>query len=143
MKVKLGFLKYKDLFLQLTLREIKGKYKQSILGYAWVILVPLLNLLVMSIVFSYFFRVPTKPIPYAIFLFVALVPWTFTSNAIASATSSIVGNGSLITKINFPREIILFSSVASKMVDLLLLSITLILFLFIYHITPRITLIFV
>jgi len=143
MKDKFGFLKYKDLFLQLTLREIKGKYKQSILGYAWVILVPLLNLLVMSIVFSYFFRVPTKPIPFVIYLFVGLVPWTFTANAIASGTSSIIANGSLITKVNFPREIILLSTIASRIIDLILLSLTLIVFLFIYHVEPKASFLFI
>lgn len=143
MKDLLALLKYKDLFIQLTLREIKGKYKQSMLGYAWVILVPLLNLFVMSIVFSYFFRVPTGEFPYAIYLFVALVPWTFTTNAISASTGSIVANNSLITKVNFPRQIILFSSIAAKIVDLILLSLVLILFLIIYKIPFQITIFYV
>lgn len=129
----------KDLFLQLTLREIKGKYKQSILGYAWVLLVPLLNLLVLNIVFQYFFRVPTGEIPYVIYLFIALVPWTFTASAISTATSSIVANDSLITKVYFPREIIPLTTIASKMVDLFLMSIILIIFLALYKIPFHLT----
>ena len=107
------------------------------------IIVPLLNLLVLSIVFSYFFRVPTGKYPYAIFLFVALVPWTFLVNAIVSATSSIVANNSLITKIFFPREIIPLTAIASKLVDLLLVSIILVLFLIGYKIPLHLTLLFV
>lgn len=143
MREILALGQYKDLFKQLTLREIKGKYKQSVLGYAWVLLVPLLNLLVLSIVFSYFFRVPTGKYPYAIFLFVALVPWTFLVNAIISATSSIVANNSLITKVYFPREIIPLSSIASKLVDLFLVCIILVVFLVAYRIPLHLTLLYV
>lgn len=134
---------YKDLFIQLTIREIKAKYKQSILGYAWVLLVPLLNLLVLNIVFSYFFRVPTGKIPYVIFLFVALVPWTFLVNSIISATSSIVANYALITKVYFPREIITLSAIAAKLVDLFLVSLILIIFLIGYKIPFHVTLLFI
>jgi lipopolysaccharide transport system permease protein len=107
-----------ELIQQLTGREIKARYKQSILGYAWVILVPLINLSVLTIVFSFFFRVPTGNIPYSLYLFAALVPWTFTSSAIAGATSSLIANSSLITKIKLPREIFPISSILVKMVDL-------------------------
>ena len=77
-----NILKYKDLLLELIKREIKARYKQSILGYAWVILVPLINLVVLTLVFSFFIRIPTGGIPYPVFLFAGLVPWTFTTNAI-------------------------------------------------------------
>lgn len=143
MKDSLGLQKYKDLFQQLTLREIKAKYKQSILGYAWVLLVPLLNLLVMNIVFQYFFRVPTGEIPYVIYLFIALVPWTFTVGSISSATSSIVANSSLITKVYFPREIIPFSIISSKLVDLFLMSIIVIIFLIAYKTPLQLTILYI
>ncbi len=143
MKEIFKYKKYKDLFKQLTLREIKGKYKQSVLGYAWVLLVPLLNLLVLNIVFQYFFRVPTGGIPYSIYLFVALVPWTFTVNAISSSTSSIVANSSLITKVYFPREIIPLTAIASKLVDLFLMCIVLVLFLLFYKIPIQITILYI
>jgi ABC-type polysaccharide/polyol phosphate export permease len=135
--------KYKDLFVQLTLRDVKSKYKQSILGYAWVLLVPLINLLILNIVFQYFFRVPTGDIAYPVYLFVALVPWTFTSNSISAATNSIVTNESLITKVFFPREIIPLSAISSKIVDLILMSLVVVLFLFIYNIHPGITMLYV
>lgn len=111
--------KHRELLLELIKREIKARYKQSILGYAWVILVPLINLVVLSIVFSYLIKVPTGGIPYPIFLFTVLVPWNFTSNAIISATGSLSSNASLITKISLPREIFPMSAVLAKGVDLL------------------------
>lgn len=143
MKYYQNILKYKDLFIQLTLREIKGKYKQSILGYAWVLLVPLLNLLVLNIVFQYFFRVHTGKIPYATYLFVGLVPWTFTANALSAATSSIIANNSLITKVFFPREIVPLSAITSKLVDLLLMCVILLIFLIVYRIPISITYIYI
>ncbi len=114
------FTTWKDLLNQLTAREIKARYKQSILGYAWVILVPLIKLVVMSVVFSVFFRIKTDPIPYPLFLFAALVPWTFTASGITAATGSLVANGSLITKIKLPREIFPTAAVLVKGVDFLL-----------------------
>lgn len=112
------FDQWGELIKELTKREIKARYKQSILGYAWVLLVPLLRLTVMSIVFKFFFRVNTGDVPYSLFLFTALVPWTFTSNSISSATGSLIANSSLITKIKMPRIIFPLSSILVKLVDL-------------------------
>src|SRR5581483_1758754 len=81
--------------------------------------------------------------PYAIYLFVGLVPWTFTANAISAATSSLIANSTLITKVNFLREIIPFSAIAAKLVDFLLISIILVIFLVIYHIPPHLSLLFI
>jgi hypothetical protein len=114
------FTTWRDLLRQLTAREIKARYKQSILGYAWVLIVPLVRLIVMSIVFSMFFRIKTDPIPYPLFLFAALVPWTFVSSGISAATGSLVANGSLITKIKLPREIFPTAAILVKGVDFLL-----------------------
>jgi len=138
---KLKFLQYQDLFWQLTLREIKVKYKQSILGYSWVILAPLINLAVLSVVFSFLLKVPTGNVPYPIFLFVALIPWTFMSNAISGATSSVIANSLLVTKVFLPKEIFPLSVVASKMVDLLLTGLILVIFLIIYKISFYLSLI--
>jgi ABC-type polysaccharide/polyol phosphate export permease len=111
------FTTWRDLLDQLVAREIKARYKQSILGYAWVVLVPLIKLVVMTIVFSAFFRIKTDPIPYPLFLFTALVPWTFTAGAVSVATSSLMANSSLITKIKLPREIFPITSILVKVVD--------------------------
>lgn len=134
---------YSDLFWQLTFREIKARYKQSVLGYAWAIIVPLLNLLVLSIVFSYIFRVPTGNIPYPIFLFVALVPWMFFTSSVTAATGSIMANASLITKVRLPREILPIAAISSKFIDFLLTALVLSIFLIIYQIPPSPSLIFI
>lgn len=125
---------YRDLFWQLTVREMKARYKQSVLGYAWAILVPLVNLVVLSVIFSNLFRVPTGNIPYPIYLFIALVPWTFMTNAITLATSSVLANSALITKVKLPREILPLTAIAARMVDLLLTSLILIIFLIIFQV---------
>jgi ABC-type polysaccharide/polyol phosphate export permease len=142
-KKKANLLSYRDLLSELVKREIKARYKQSILGYAWVILVPLINLVVLSIVFSFLIRLPTGGIPYPIFLFTALVPWTFTANAISSATKSLSANSSLITKVYLPREIFPLSAIISKMVDLLLAVLILVLFLVYYKVSISLMVIFV
>lgn len=135
--------KYRELLLELVKREIKAKYKQSVLGYAWVILVPLIHLIVLTVVFSYLVRIPTGGIPYQVFLFVALVPWMFTANAISAATSSPLINSSLITKIYLPREIFPLSAVFAKTVDLVLSVIILLIILAIFKIPLQSTLIFI
>lgn len=118
-KLLLPFRSYKYLLVQLTQREIKARYKQSIVGYAWVILNPLAQLLVYSFVFSIIFRFPTNNVPYIIFLYAALLPWTFLQSSISSATLSLVDNASLLRKISFPREVIPYASVIAKIVDFL------------------------
>jgi len=135
--------KYRWLLYELVKREIKAKYKQSILGYAWVILVPLIHLIVMTIVFSLFIRLPTGGVPYPVFLFVGLVPWMFTSNAIASATGSLLANSQLITKIYLPREIFPLSAVLSKMVDLVLSTIVLALIMLYFGVAANFTILYV
>jgi len=134
--------KYKDLLVELVKREVKSRYKQSVLGYAWVLLVPLINLVVLSLVFSYFVRIPTGDIPYPIFLFTALIPWMFTSNSIIFATSSLVSNSNLITKIYLPREIFPVASVVSKIIDFLLSILILFIFMFVYKIPLGVSLLY-
>lgn len=127
----------KELLLQMTLREIKSRYKQSIMGYFWVILNPFFQIIIMSLVFSTIMRIPTHAnanIPYIIFLYVGLLPWTLFSNSLSSATSSIVGNAGLITKVYFPRTILPLSTIMAKIVDFIFASVMLIAFLIIYQI---------
>ncbi len=131
----LNVRKYRALIKELVKREIKAKYKQSILGYAWVILVPLINLVVLTVVFSFLVRIQTGNIPYPVFLFVALVPWMFTASSISAATSSLVANQQLITKIYLPREIFPLSSILAKSVDLILSASILAVILIIFKVT--------
>ncbi len=128
-----------ELTIQLVSREIKSRYKQSFLGYAWVILNPFFQMLVMTFVFSLIFRISSLGVPYAIFLYVALLPWNLFSNSLTHATSSLVSNTQLIKKVYFPREIFVLATLIAKTVDFLLASIILIFFMYYYqvHITPN------
>lgn len=117
------------------MREIKQRYKQSVLGYAWVILNPLFQMLVMAFVFSKIMRVPNLGVDYSIFLYAGLLPWTLFANSLTSGVNALVGNAGLITKIYFPREVFVASTVLAKIVDFLLATTVFIAFA-IYFQTP-------
>jgi lipopolysaccharide transport system permease protein len=110
------FTSHKYLLIQLIQREIKARYKQSIIGYFWVILNPLAQMMVYTFVFSIIFRFPTD-IPYPLFLLAALLPWTLLQGTISVATNSLVVNDILLKKVAFPREIIPYSVIFSKLID--------------------------
>lgn len=111
---------HRQLLIELTRREIKQRYKQSVLGYVWVILNPLAQMVVMSFVFSYVFRPGNLGVPYPIFLFVALLPWSLFSQSMQMATNSLVENSGLLSKIYFPREVLILSAITAKIVDFFL-----------------------
>lgn len=138
-----NFWRYRELLYNLTSREIKARYKQSILGYFWVILNPFVQMLVMTFVFSIIARIPSLGVPYAIFLYVALLPWNFFATSLLSSVNSLVGNSSLITKIYFPREILVYATIAAKIVDFLLASTILILFMIYFNIPVKISILWV
>lgn len=127
------YKKYKELLAELTKREIKARYKQSILGYAWVILNPFFQMLVMAFVFSKILRVTNLSVPYALFLYVGLLPWNLFAASIASSMNSLVVNGSLLTKVYFPREVFVISTILAKIVDFLLASIVLVFFFILFQ----------
>ncbi|NMA29890.1 MAG: ABC transporter permease, partial [Candidatus Pacebacteria bacterium] len=116
------FSQYRELLSELTMREIKQRYKQSVLGYAWVILYPFFQMLVMAFVFSIIMRIPNLGVPYPIYLYAGLLPWTLFSQSLISACNSLVSNAGLLSKIYFPREIFVLSTILAKTVDFLLSS---------------------
>ncbi len=141
-----AIIQRRELLWQITSREIKARYKQSILGYFWVILNPMAQMIVMSFAFSVIMRIPTNAagsIPYSIFLFVALLPWNLFSNSLSSASGSLVGSSSLITKIYFPRTILVLSTVIAKIVDFLFANIVLIIYMIVYHMPITINILWV
>ncbi len=114
--------RFREVLWQMVKREIKARYKQSILGYFWVILNPLAQMLVMSFAFSLILRIPTNAsshIPYSVFLYVALLPWNLFANSVSSACNSLVSSSTLITKVYFPRSILVISSIFAKIIDFL------------------------
>jgi lipopolysaccharide transport system permease protein len=108
---------YRELLYFLTWRDIKVRYKQTALGAAWAIIQPLFTMLVFSLFFGRLAKVPSDGIPYPIFAFTALVPWTFFVNGLAQSSNSLVGSSNLITKVYFPRLTIPISAVLSGVVD--------------------------
>ncbi len=137
------FLNYKFLLQQLTVREIKARYKQSIIGYAWIMFNPLIQLLVYSFVFSVIFRFPTNGTPYPIFLFIGLLPWIYLQSALSTSTLILVDSANLLKKVNFPREILPYSVVLSKGIDLLFSLLLLVIFMLFYQVPLSITIFFV
>lgn len=128
--------KYRYLLYNLTAREIKSRYKQSILGYFWIILNPFFQMIVLAFVFSFFIRIPASfNIPYTLFLYSGLLPWTLFTQSVTSATTSLVDNDSLIKKVYFPREIIITATVIAKTYDFLLASTIFVGFLIYYKIS--------
>jgi ABC-type polysaccharide/polyol phosphate export permease len=109
--------KYWSLLKKLTLREIKARYKQSFLGFFWVILNPLFQMIIMSFVFSNIMKMTGIGVPYPIFLYAGLLPWLFFANSISSAMGALANNSSLIKKIYFPREILILSTLLAKVFD--------------------------
>ncbi len=108
---------YKDLFFFLVWRDIKTRYAQSVLGVGWAIIQPVFSMIVFTIVFGNLAKVNSEGMPYAIFSYTALVPWTFFSSSLTSASSSLINSKNLITKVYFPRLIIPISPVLGKLID--------------------------
>lgn len=112
------FWQRRSLLWHMTVRHLRGQYKQSVLGYAWAFVNPLSQMLILSFVFSIILRIPSQDVPYPLFLLVGLVPWIFFSGTVSSATDSVVGAASLVTKVYFPREVLPTAAMLTKLVDL-------------------------
>ncbi len=118
---KLGeILHYRELLYFLVWREIKIRYKQTLLGAAWVVIQPLLTMLVFSLFFGRLAKVPSDGVPYPIFVLAGLVPWTFFANGLTQASNSLIGSSNLIKKVYFPRILIPLATIAAGFLDLAL-----------------------
>lgn len=133
----------RELLFTWAKRDFKVRYSQSVLGAAWAILQPLSLMVIFSVIFSVFIRVPTDGIPYPIFAYTALLPWSFFANSLNSAIPSLVNNMNLVSKIHFPREILPLSAIIVGTADFLVASSIFVLMLFIYRIAVGLTVLFV
>ncbi len=113
---------YRELLIVLTLRDIKVRYKQTVLGGAWAIIQPLTIMLIFTAIFGNLAKIPSEGFPYPVFVYAALLPWTFFANALATSGGSLVGSSNLVSKVYFPRLIIPLSAVAGGLVDFLISS---------------------
>jgi lipopolysaccharide transport system permease protein len=129
--------RYRELFYFLTWRDVKIRYKQTVLGAAWAVLQPVLTMLVFTIFFGRLAHIDklTGGIPYPIFVFAGLLPWTFFANAVTNSSNSLIGSTNLITKVYFPRLIVPLSAVGAWLVDLAV-SFCVLLFLMAWYHVP-------
>jgi lipopolysaccharide transport system permease protein len=127
---------FRELLLFLAWRDIKIRYKQTVLGFAWAILQPFMTMVVFSLFFGKLAKIPSEGIPYPIFSFAGLLPWQFFANAINVSTTSLVTNANMVTKVYFPRLFVPISSVLSGLVDFLLALVVLFFMMLFYHISP-------
>jgi lipopolysaccharide transport system permease protein len=132
---------YRELLYFLIWRDVKVRYKQTVLGAAWAIIQPFFTMVVFSLFFGKLAKIPSDGIPYPIFSYAALVPWTFFANGLGKASTSIVGSSSLIKKIYFPRLAMPIASVLSGVVDFVLAFAVLIGMMFYYGLVPTVNII--
>ena len=125
-----------ELCFFLVWRDLKVRYKQTVLGSAWVILQPVLMTLVFTIFLGKLVRVPSDGLPYALFVYAGLLPWTFLNNAVSSSCHSLIGSAPLITKIYFPRLLVPLATVAVRLADFIIAAVILSALLLYYGIAP-------
>lgn len=130
--------KFRELIYILAWRDIKVRYKQTVLGATWAIFQPFISMVIFSIVFGKLARMPSDNLPYPIFVYSGLLPWTFFANGLTSASSSLVTQSHLISKIYFPRLIIPISAFGARLLDFAISLGIMILMMFYYGIIPSI-----
>jgi len=127
---------YRGLLIFLVWRDLKVRYAQTVLGAGWAIIQPVLTMVIFTVVFGRFAKVPSDGVPYPVFSLAALVPWTYFATAFAGASNSLVASTNLITKIYFPRLVIPFAPVVGSLVDFLIAFVILLATMAFYHIAP-------
>ena len=127
---------YRELIFFMIWRDIKVRYKQTLLGAAWALIQPVLTMLVFNFIFGTVAKVPTEGIPYPIFSYTALLPWGLFTAALNNASRSLTANQNMVTKIYFPRLILPLASVLGGLVDFAIAFLILIVMMIYYHVTP-------
>jgi len=125
---------YRELFYFLVWRDVKVKYKQSLLGIGWAVIQPLFAMVIFTLFFGRLANVPSEGVPYPVFSYAALLPWTYFAGAIALAGNSLVSNANMVNKVYFPRVALPVSSVLSGLVDFAVASVFLVVLMLYYDI---------
>ena len=128
--------KFRELLYFLTKRDIKVRYKQTVLGGLWAIIQPLFSMLVFTLFFGKLAKVPSDGIPYPIFVYAGLLPWTYFANALSASGNSLVGSQNLITKVYFPRLIIPASASLAGLLDFFIAMLVLCVLMIFYRFLP-------
>lgn len=126
--------RYRELLFFLTWRDIKVRYRQTILGAAWAVLQPLLTMAIFSLIFGQLAKLPSEGVPYPIFTYTALLPWQMFAFALTNASNSLIGSQSLVSKVYFPRLVIPIASVLPGLVDFAISFVVLLGMMAIYHV---------
>lgn len=127
---------YQDLFLFLVWRDIKVLYAQTVLGFAWAVLNPTIQIIIFSIIFGRVANIPTDDIPYVLFLTVAIIPWNYMSEAMRASSQSLVSGQSMLGKVYFPRIIFPVTPVLAKLVDFSISLLLIAVVMIYYRVTP-------
>ena len=127
---------YRELFYFFTWRDVKVRYKQTALGAAWAVLQPVLTMLVFSLFFGNLAGIPSDGVPYPLFAYTALVPWTFFANSVTQASNSLVQQEAIVTKVYFPRLIVPSAAVLAGFVDVGIASVVLVGMMLFYGMAP-------
>jgi lipopolysaccharide transport system permease protein len=130
--------RFRELIYFMTWRDIKVRYKQTLLGTGWAVLRPFLTMVVFSIFFGGLAKVPSDGIPYPIFTFTALLPWELFATALSQASRSLVQNSHMVTKVYFPRVILPLATILAGLVDFFIAFLVLVGMMFYYHISPTV-----
>ena len=127
---------HRELLYFLVWKDVLTRYKQTAIGAGWVILQPLITMIIFTVIFGKLARFPSDGVPYPVFAFTALLPWTYFSQALARTAGSVVGSSNLVTKIYFPRLLIPFAAAVAPVVDLIFSFIVLLALMAWFKITP-------
>ncbi|MEE9189327.1 MAG: ABC transporter permease [Candidatus Neomarinimicrobiota bacterium] len=136
-------IKYKDLIYFLIMRDVKAIYKQTVLGFSWAILRPVFHMIVFSVVFGKLAKIPSDGLPYPIFSYAAIVPWTYFATSMTRSTSSLIGGAGMFTKVYFPRLIIPFTPIVAGLVDFIIAFSLIFALMAWYGITPTVNILFI
>lgn len=136
-------IRYRELLVIWTSREIRARYRQSVLGIGWALVQPVFQMIIITVIFGNFMRVPSQGVPYPVFAYAAILPWSLFSDSISAAVPSIRRNMHLVTKIYFPREILPLSAILARLVDFAIASLIFLGLMLWYRIPLHATLIFV
>ncbi|MBV8520559.1 MAG: ABC transporter permease [Acetobacteraceae bacterium] len=134
----IGVWRYRELLYFLVWRELKIRYKQAVFGVGWAIFQPVLALIIFVAIFGYFARLPSNGTPYPLFVFTAVLPWTYFAEAVRRSGAGLVGDAELIRKIYFPRLVIPLAMVLAPVIDFLISSLILLILLAWYGVMPTI-----
>lgn len=127
-----GLWAYRELLWVLTLRDVRVRYKQTVLGVLWAVIQPFMAMVVFSIFFGRLAQMPSDGFPYPIFVYAALLPWTFFANAVTTSGNSLLGSAGLVSKVYFPRLIIPLASVGAGLIDFAISAVILLLLMLYY-----------